>query len=56
MAARHGREGTVKALLDAGADTEAKDEDERTPLHIAAAGTGNEGIVKALLDAGAKDA
>ncbi len=43
---------TVRALLDAGADVEARTEDGHTALMLAAAGS-HEGIVRALLDAGA---
>ncbi len=43
---------TVRALLDAGADVEARTEDGHTALMLAAAGS-HEGIVRMLLDAGA---
>ena len=44
----------IAALLDAGADLEAKDNEGLTPLHVAAKHNGNPEIVDRLLDAGAK--
>ena len=41
------------ALLEAGADPNARDKDDRTPLHSAARSNGNEAVVAALLEAGA---
>ena len=43
----------VTALLEAGADLKARDENGWTPLHVAAASSENPGIVTALLEAGA---
>ncbi|MXY62455.1 MAG: hypothetical protein F4Y87_03230 [Synechococcus sp. SB0665_bin_28] len=44
----------VKALLDAGADLEARAIGGFTPLHMAARDSETPEVVKALLDAGAK--
>ena len=44
----------VKALISAGAKVNAKDEDGRTPLHLAAIKNSNPDVVKALISAGAK--
>ena len=43
----------VKALLDAGAKQDARNEGGATPLHLAASG-GHASVVKVLLDAGVK--
>ena len=53
---RYGHESCVRALLDAGADKDAKDNDGRTALMLLLM-SGHESCVRALLDAGAdKDA
>ena len=52
-AAREGTEAEVKAVLEAGADVNARDEGGRTALHWAA-WKNEPTVVKALLDAGAK--
>lgn len=44
----------VRALLDAGADPAARDQDGDTPLHIAAISTNDVAIMDALLGAGAE--
>jgi len=49
--ARHQR--TLKALLDAGADTQLADREGRTPLQLAK-GRGYEAMVRALMAAGAR--
>ena len=51
MAARYGNTGAAKALLDAGADIDSRDEGQ-TPLHLAA-GWGTAEAVNALLKGGA---
>ena len=43
----------VRALLDSGANIEAKDNDGGTPLHWAAESSSSPDVVRALLDAGA---
>ena len=43
----------IKALLNAGADPKAKDDDKQTPLHYAAWYSKNPEIVKILINAGA---
>ncbi len=43
----------VAALLDAGADPNARSGDGSTPLHVVAARTENPKVITALLDAGA---
>ena len=53
FAAIDGRTTTIKVLLLMGVDTNAKDMDGRTPLHLAAA-KGHTVVVKMLLDAGAE--
>ena len=45
----------VAALLDAGADPNARDEDGRTPLHVAAS-SNNPDVIATLLEAGADPA
>lgn len=52
MAASRGKEATVKLLLENGADIEAKDSFDQTPL-IAAASRGDEATVELLLEKGA---
>lgn len=52
VAASHGHEAVVRALLGAGADKDKADNDGRTPL-FAAAFNGHEAAVRALLEAGA---
>ena len=52
LAAEHGMEGIARALLDGGADPNARDHGGQTPLH-AAAKAGQEGLVRLLLEAGA---
>ena len=52
VAAEMGHDAIVRALLDAGADTDLAANDGATPLHIAA-DSGHDAIVRALLDAGA---
>lgn len=57
MAARwNGSPAMVMALVDAGANLEARAERGWTPLHAAAAKTDNPAVVEALLDAGANPA
>ena len=51
-AAYNGREGCLKALLDAGADADLQDGDGSTAL-ILAASNGHEGCVELLAEAGA---
>ncbi len=51
-AAAHGSPDLVQALVQAGADLEARSKDGLTPLHRAAA-FGSPDLVQALLDAGA---
>ena len=46
------RVGDVRACLDAGAGTDARDRDGNTPLHEAAENE-NPAVIQALLDAGA---
>ena len=41
----------IKALVDAGADIDARDDDQVTPLHYAAGS--NQGMVKVLIERGA---
>ena len=52
MASANGHESIVRALLDAGADKDAKDDEGSTALTWASE-SGHESIVRALLDAGA---
>ena len=52
-AAGRGHDGTVKILLDCGADTNARDKVQRTPL-LWAAHNGHSRILEGLLDAGAR--
>jgi len=52
LAALHGREGAVKALIDAGADLAAKDPRGETPLHSAVQASSMQ-AVKLMLAAGA---
>jgi ankyrin repeat protein len=52
MAAYWGHTEIAKALIEAGADLEAKAEDGRTTIHIAA-GWGHTEIVRILIQAGA---
>ena len=51
-AASHGDEDTVRLLIGARADINAKDKDLFSPLHVAAA-IGNLGAVAALIEGGA---
>ena len=51
-AAANGTNEAVRRLLGAGADPNAMDRGDQTPLHAAAA-AGHEGIVEILLSAGA---
>ena len=53
MAAGNGNPAGVAALLNAGADVTARDEDDRTPLHWAAGSNGNPAVIEVLLAAGA---
>ena len=43
----------VQVLLDASANIEAKDSNDRSPLHYAARSNENPAVIQALLDAGA---
>lgn len=52
LAAFEGRHAEVKALIQAGADVAAVDEQQRTPLHYAVAG-GHVAVARSLLAAGA---
>ena len=45
--------GVIKALVEAGADPEVRNENDATPLHVAAAYSDIPAIVTALLEAGA---
>jgi len=47
-----GRVEAIGALVDAGADVEARNEDGRTPLHLAAR-QGHSEVIRALADVGA---
>ena len=49
---KKGNLGVVKALIEAGADINKADTDNRTPLYRAAA-RGHEAVVKALIEEGA---
>ena len=51
-AAKYGKVDRVRALLERGADVNAKDEDDQTPLHWAAQ-SGHVDCVRALLERGA---
>ena len=51
-AARIDHADVVKILVDAGADKEAKDKNEHTPLYIAAV-RGHTEVVRILIEAGA---
>ena len=53
LAAKVGHEDAVAALLRAGADVDAKDEEGNTPLELAAEWWGDAATVEALLEAGA---
>ena len=53
MAAREGNEAAVRALLDAGAEVNAQDEEGHTALHNAARHARSGGTLQALLDGGA---
>ncbi|KAJ1483760.1 ankyrin repeat-containing domain protein, partial [Baffinella frigidus] len=53
IAAQHGREGTVRLLLDRGADVSAESRDGDTPLHDVARDSGHEGVARALIHKGA---
>ena len=48
-ACKKGNAAKVKLLIDRGADTEAKDESGRTPLHLAC-GQGHVGVVKLFIE------
>ena len=43
----------IRALVDAGADVDAKNDYGDTPLHLAASGNENLAMIQALVDAGA---
>jgi ankyrin repeat protein len=50
LATKNGHESIIKLLLEAGAKVEAKDDNGRTPLLLAAE-NGHEAVVKLLLEA-----
>jgi ankyrin repeat protein len=47
-------EELLPRLLEAGLDLEARDQGNRTPLHMAVGDHGPEALVRALVDAGAR--
>ncbi|WP_395109851.1 ankyrin repeat domain-containing protein [Actinomadura sp. SCN-SB] len=47
-------EELLPRLLEAGLDLEAKEQGDRTPLHMAVDGYGSEAVIRALIDAGAR--
>ncbi len=53
VAARKGDVTQITALINAGADIEARTEIGTTPLHMAACGVFNDAVITTLLDAGA---
>ena len=53
MAALEGNEAAVRALIEAGADVNAQDDEGNAALHNAARHAQSEGILRALLDGGA---
>ncbi|KAH0551530.1 hypothetical protein GP486_007253 [Trichoglossum hirsutum] len=51
MAAERGTDGILRSLISAGASIDARNEDQRTPLHCATRREGNVAIVRELIQA-----